>query len=70
MRLSKEKRAWYRGVLAALALVKDSDYEVLYREIVGTMDEKELIAVALDDEYATAEWAGLVRYGYVAKREE
>ena len=70
MKLSREKRAFYHGVLTALAVLKVFDDEVQYREIVSTVGEKELIATALDDEYATAVWAGLVRYGYVDDRGE
>lgn len=66
MKLSKHKRDFYNGMLAALAVVSSSDLETLYREIVGTADEKELVAVALLDE-GTPEWSGLVRYGYCAK---
>ena len=66
MKLTRHKRDFYNGMLAALAVVASADQETLYREIVETADEKELVAVALSDE-GTAEWSGLVRYGYCAK---
>ena len=58
---------FYHGVLAALAVVADADAETLYHEIVGTVDERELVAAAVADEIATAEWAGLMRYGYCTR---
>ena len=62
-RSKSSSRDFYAGVLAALAVVADADQETLYRQIVNTMSEEELVAAALSDE-GTAEWAGLVRYGY------
>ncbi len=62
-------RDFHFGVLAALAVVKMFDHETCYREIVNTVDEKKLIAVAESDE-GTAEWSGLVKYGYCQAEQE
>ena len=55
-------RNFYGGMLAALSVVAVHDQETLFREIVGTVKEEELVAAALEDE--SAEWAGLIQYGY------
>lgn len=56
-------RNFYHGVIAALAVVALHDNKVIFDEIVGTCDERELIRAAVEDE--SAEWAGLVKYGYL-----
>jgi hypothetical protein len=66
--MSKAKPDFYHGVLAALAVVATYDYEALYHEIVATVGEKELVRAAVADEIATAEWAGLIKYGYCTSK--
>ena len=61
-RMNKEKRAFYHGMLAALAVVKDHDQQVLFDEIVASADVDELVAAAQADEQM--EMSGLARYGY------
>lgn len=56
---------FYRGMIAALAVVYLHDDETVYHEIIATADENDLIAVAIESE--DAEWCGLVKYGYVTK---
>ncbi len=41
---------FHRGMLAALAVVKDHDNETLFREIVDTAGAKELLAACEADE--------------------
>ena len=62
MRLSPERRAFFRGMLAALAVVALHDQETLYREIIATDDEIALVYVARQEELL--ESAGLIKYGY------
>lgn len=64
--MTKDERNFYHGMLAALAVIAHADSETLYREIVNTADEAKLVQAALEDE-GTAEWSGLVKYGYVRK---
>lgn len=63
--MTKEKRAFYHGMLAVLAVVKDHDQQVLFDEIVASADADELVAVARADEQM--EMSGLARYGYGKK---
>ena len=62
MKISRERRAFHRGMLAALSVVKDHDLRVVFDEIVTSTDAAELIAVAREDEQM--EMSGLARYGY------
>ena len=62
-----ELQFFHRGMLAALAVVVVHDEETLYREIVGTTDEKQLIAVARRD--GSMQWSGLSKYRYGRKQE-
>lgn len=57
---------FYSGMLAALAVVASYDQETLFREIVGTADEAELVAVARRTD--NMRWSGLSRYGYGRKK--
>ena len=54
--------AFHRGVLAALAIVADHDEETLYREIVGSVGARHLLAACECEE--DREWSGLKRYRY------
>jgi len=63
MKLSRKDKAFYSGLITALALVALYDEETLYREIVNTCDEKELIQAAREEE--ELEYSGLIKYGYV-----
>lgn len=61
--MSKHKEAdFYHGVIAALAVVALHDQRVVFDEIVGTLDEKELISVARRN--GDMRWSGLSKYGY------
>lgn len=53
---------FYAGILGALAVVAVHDEETIFREIVGTVDEAELIRIARRDR--AMRWSGLARYGY------
>lgn len=53
---------FYAGILAALAVVALHDKETIFREIVNTTDERELVAFAKRD--GAMEFSGLTRYGY------
>lgn len=57
--------SFYRGILAALAVVYAADQETLYAEIVASVDKKKLIASASCEDL---EWSGLIAYGYACKR--
>jgi hypothetical protein len=61
-KLTPEKIAFYRGIIAALAVVHITDNPVLYHEIIDTVDESELIRVAVANE--DMEWSGLAANGY------
>jgi hypothetical protein len=61
-KLTPEKMAFYRGIIAALGVVHITDNPVLYHEIVDTVDESELIRVAVANE--DMEWSGLAANGY------
>jgi hypothetical protein len=61
-KLTPEKMAFYRGIIAALAVVHTHDNTVLYHEIVDTVDESELLRVAAANE--DMEWCGLAANGY------
>lgn len=53
---------FYSGVLTALQVIYLHDQETLFREVVETMDARELVAFARRD--GAHELCGLVRYGY------
>jgi len=53
---------FYRGIIAALAVVANYDEETLFREIVATTDRAELVKVARKD--GAMQWSGLSRYRY------
>lgn len=61
-KLTLRDKAFYSGILSALAVIVMHDQETIFREIVNTTDEKELLAVAVMEE--EMEWSGLTRYGY------
>ena len=48
--MNKERRAFHRGMLAALAVIHSRDLPTLYREIIDTTDLSELILVATGDD--------------------
>lgn len=56
---------FYSGILAALAVVALHDAETIFREIVATANEAELIRVARKD--GAMRWSGLSRYRYGRK---
>jgi len=62
MDLTKERAAFYRGMLAALAVVRFYDQRVLFDAIVATVDVAELVAVACAD--GQMDLSGLARYNY------
>jgi len=62
---AKERAAYYRGILDALAVVAYHGQEALYRSIVNTVNESTLIRVARAGGWAHT--SGLVRYGYATE---
>ena len=56
---------FYFGIIAALAVVALYDQETLFREIVGTVDEAELIRFAR--KRGEMRWSGLSKYHYGRK---
>ena len=60
--MNNERKAFYRGMLAALHVVKNHDQRVLFDEIVESADVTELVAVAIEDEQM--EMSGLIKYEY------
>lgn len=58
---------FYSGMLAALAVVALFDQETLFRNIVETADEKELVRVARAN--GDMRWSGLSRYGYGKRKD-
>ena len=58
-------RAFHAGMIAALAVVHLYDERTLFDEIMGTVDEAELVAVARQT--GSMRWSGLTRYGYGKK---
>lgn len=56
---------FYRGMLGALAVVAAHDAETIYREIVQSTNQDELIRVARKD--GIMRWSGLWRYHYGQK---
>lgn len=59
---------FYAGMIAALAVVALHDKETIFREIVATADEHELVAFAQRD--GAMEFSGLARYGYGKRRND
>jgi len=53
---------FYRGVLAALAIVATHDEETIFDEIVGSVGLDELKSVL---EPGDASWSGLLKYRHV-----
>jgi len=58
----KADDSFYSGMLAALSVVVVFDAETIYREIVGTAGEENLIRVAR--KMGDMKLSGLSRYGY------
>lgn len=58
---------FYRGMLAALAVVATFDKQVVFDEIVNTANVDELVQVARRD--GIMRWSGLSKYGYGKRRE-
>lgn len=59
---ARDDERFYQGMIAALAVVALYDAETLFREIVNTADEAELVRVAR--KHGNMRWSGLMRYGY------
>lgn len=62
------KGDFYHGIIAALAVVALHDQQVVFDEIVRTVDEAKLISVARRN--GDMRWSGLSQYGYGRKRED
>lgn len=62
-RLTKEDKAFYGGIITALAIVALHDQQTIYEEIIDTLDKDELTQHATENE--ELEFSGLVQYGYV-----
>jgi hypothetical protein len=60
MRLTKSDEDFYGGVCCALAIVHIHGYDSFVDEIVATLEEDKLIAVARKHE--SMDWAGLTAY--------
>lgn len=56
-RMTQHDRDFAAGMLAALAVVHDFDNPVIYDHIVGTADEKALLAAARKE--ASMAWSGM-----------
>lgn len=63
--MDKTETAFYHGVIAALAVVRLFDAQVLFDNIVETVDEEKLVAVARKN--GDMRWSGLSQYGYGKK---
>lgn len=61
--MTKYEEGFYSGVLACLAIVKLHDSEVMFSEIVNSLDETKLIKRA--KQTGDEEWSGLVKYGFI-----
>lgn len=61
-RITKAEREYYRGMIAALGVVRLHDASTIYSDIVNTIDADKLIRVAQEEDCAV--WSGLVKYGY------
>ncbi len=64
-RTRKEGDAMYAGIITALAVVGLHDQETIFREIVATCDESELINFARRD--GSMKFSYLSKYGYGKK---
>jgi hypothetical protein len=61
-KLSKADKAFYGGILTALAILRIHDQQTIFDEVVGTTDVKELVRYAKEEN--EMEWSGLADYGY------
>jgi len=57
---SMAKNDFYHGIIAALAVVEIHQQDVLFDEIVRTVNESELLHAARRD--GSMKWSGLYRY--------
>lgn len=61
----RDLKHFCQGVIAALSVVYSADQETLFREIVDSVGEDDLIAAATREDMA---WCGFTEYGYKKRR--
>jgi len=57
-----EDENFYAGIITALAVIAQFDNEVMYREVINTLDLSKLIKYAKKN--GELEFSGLIQYGY------